>query len=195
MTHPPALTTRIGVVCRAVRGRPLMVLEVLWRLIAPACTVYALLRYRNIWGIREVLHAAPDSHPVLARVYKDHLARKGSWIGYRARIDGIPIFPHDMLGVFISDNCVIGKNCVIFQHVTIGSETRQDSQFRGSPVIGDNVYIGAGAKIIGGIRVGDNCRIGANVALTGHVPANTLVASARPRMIRMEPRAAAAPNS
>ncbi len=159
--------------------------EVLWQLVLPVCTVYAFLRYGNFWGIRTVLHAEPDDHPVLERVYKAQMARKGSWIGFRAKIDGRPVFPHDMLSVFISDNAVIGKNCVIFQQVTIGSEVQPDAAFRGSPVVGDNVYIGAGAKIVGGIRIGHNCRIGANATITANLPDNTLAVAARTRTMRV----------
>ena len=61
---------------------------------------------------------------------------------------------------------------VIFQQVTIGSNTLPDSQRPGAPVIGDNVYIGAGVKIIGGVKVGNNVRIGANAVIFTDVPDN-----------------------
>jgi serine O-acetyltransferase len=160
--------------------------ELLWRLVRPLCTIVALARYGNLWGIREVIHAAPRAHPILGRVYRSHLAQKGSWIGPGARIDGRPTFPHDIFGVFISEHAVIGKNCVIFQQVTIGSETQPDSMLKGSPVIGDNVYIGAGAKIIGGITIGNNCRIGANATVTSNLPDNTLAVCAPLRKIRLK---------
>lgn len=163
-----------------------MLKEALWRIIQPVCTLYALVRYGGFWSLRAKLHESPRRSPILERVYKDHLARKGAWIGYRAKIASKPVFPHDVFGVFISDNAVIGANCVIFQQVTIGSETQADSKFRGSPVIGDNVYLGAGAKVIGGIRVGDNCRIGANTTVSCNLPDNTLVVCAPPRKVRLE---------
>jgi len=163
-----------------------MVREMLWRLVQPVCTIVALARYGSLWGVRDVIHAAPGVHPILERVYKSRLAQKGSWIGPLARIDGRPTFPHDIFGVFISEHAVIGKNCVIFQQVTIGSETQPDAMFKGSPVIGDNVYIGAGAKIVGGIRIGDNCRIGANATVTSNLPDNTLAVCAPLRKIRLK---------
>lgn len=70
---------------------------------------------------------------------------------------GIPIsadlkrstqFPHGLNGIWISSGAKIGENCVIFHQVTIGSNTLKDSKGSGSPEIGNNVYIGAGAKII-----------------------------------------------
>lgn len=79
----------------------------------------------------------------------------GAYIGFDVRIKSKITFPHDLFGVFISERAVIGENCVIFQQVTIGSNTLPDSQRPGAPVIGDNVYIGAGVKIIGGVKVGN----------------------------------------
>lgn len=59
------------------------------------------------------------------------------------------------------------------QSVTIGSNTIKNHPKYGSPRIGDNVFIGAGAKIIGCIKIGDNCRIGANCVVVKDMPANT----------------------
>ncbi len=161
--------------------------EFVWVVARRACVAWASFRYGDLWGIRQTLHLAPDGHPILKRVYLDQLARKGAWIGIRARFEGRPTFPHDIFGVFISDGAVIGKNAIIFHQVTIGSEFQPDSMFRGAPVIGDNVYIGAGAKIVGGIRIGDNCRIGVNAAVSGNLPDNTLAVCAPLRRLRVEP--------
>lgn len=91
--------------------------------------------------------------------------------------------PHGLAGIFISYGARIGKGCTIFHQVTIGSNTLGDSRGQGAPVIGDNVYIGAGAKIIGGVTVGDNARIGANCVVTFDVPANATVVLEAPRVI------------
>lgn len=98
----------------------------------------------------------------------------GSYIGLGAHLEDIPIFPHGPIGVFISNSAHIGKNCVIFQQVTIGSNTLRDSKSYGAPTIGDSVYIGCGAKIIGNVRVGSNARIGANAIAVKDVPANSV---------------------
>lgn len=84
-------------------------------------------------------------------IYYSCLSGYGSWIGIESKIEDVPVFPHGMYGIFVSDGAEIGKNAVIFQQVTIGSNTLADSRKQGSPVIGDNVYIGSGAKIIGNI--------------------------------------------
>ena len=65
----------------------------------------------------------------------------------------------------------IGANATINQQVTIGF--RNDSV--GYPVIGNNVRIGAGAKVLGGITLGDNVTVGANAVVVKDVPANCVV--------------------
>lgn len=64
----------------------------------------------------------------------------------------------------------IGKNCWINQQVTIGNDGRNCH-----PVIGDNVSIRAGAKVIGNINIGDNVVIGANAVVVKNVPSNCTV--------------------
>lgn len=94
--------------------------------------------------------------------------------------------PHGLAGIFISYGATIGAGCTIFHQVTIGSNTLGDSRGQGAPVIGRNVYIGAGAKIIGGVTVGDNARIGANCVVTFDVPANATVVLDAPKVILHE---------
>lgn len=99
------------------------------------------------------------------------------------------VTPHGLAGIFISYGASIGEGCTIFHQVTIGSNTLPDSRGQGAPTIGRNVYIGAGAKIIGAVTVGDNARIGANTVVTFDVPANATVVQERPRVIlRDEPK-------
>lgn len=114
------------------------------------------------------------------------LDRRCSYIGSGAIFKSRPIFPHGISGIFISSQSIIGRGCVIFHQVTIGSNTAPGSLNRGSPIIGDNCYIGAGAKIIGGIKVGDNVRIGANCTVVKDIPNNCVVVSQPSRIIIKE---------
>ena len=66
----------------------------------------------------------------------------------------------------INSNSKIGKNCQVFGDVTIGSKDHKSSE---APVIGDNVVIGAGARIIGPIKIASNCVIGANAVVINDV--------------------------
>lgn len=113
------------------------------------------------------------------------LGIKNSWIGHNSTFAGIPCFPHGCVGIFISGGAVIGRNAVIFQQVTIGSNTLNNSN-NGSPTIGDNCYIGAGAKIIGNVVIGNNCRIGANACVYKDMPDNSVAVCASTRIIRKE---------
>ncbi len=94
--------------------------------------------------------------------------------------------PHGPKGVFVSGGARIGRNCVIFQQVTIGSNTLSDSASIGAPEIGDNCYIGAGAKVIGKVKVGNNVRIAANAVVYEDVPDNSVVLSGSQRTITRE---------
>ena len=81
-------------------------------------------------------------------------------------------------GTVINGSAVIGSNCTILHNVTIGGG------HGGSPVIGDNVYIGAGAIIIGGIHVGNNVKIGAGAIVVEDVPDNSTVVCEKAKIIR-----------
>lgn len=70
-------------------------------------------------------------------------------------------------GIFINASARVGRNCSIGTGVTIG--TRGLGR-RGAPVIGDNVFIGVGAKVLGAVTVGSNSRIGANAVVINDVP-------------------------
>jgi len=100
-------------------------------------------------------------------------------------LDNIQPFatPHGLAGIFISYGAKVGTGCTIFHQVTIGSNTLADSRGAGAPTIGNNVYIGAGAKIIGAVTIGDGSRIGANAVVTFDVPSNATVVLPSPKVI------------
>jgi len=86
--------------------------------------------------------------------------------------------------IVVNQAAVIGKNCNISQGVTIGAANRGKN--KGCAVIGDNVYIGPGAKIVGAVRIGNNVAIGANAVVTHDVPDNAVVGGVPARIISME---------
>ena len=83
-------------------------------------------------------------------------------------------------GIVISGKAIIGKNCNISQGVTIGFSSRGTK--KGYPTIGNNVYIGPGAIIIGNINIGDDVAIGANAVVLNDI-ANSSVAAGIPAKI------------
>lgn len=74
--------------------------------------------------------------------------------------------------IIIGSKVIIGNNCNLSQGVTIGVSNRGKP---GSPVIGNNVYIGPGAKVFGAIKIGNNVAIGANCVVTKDIPDNSVV--------------------
>ncbi len=96
-------------------------------------------------------------------------ASMGTHLGYGATFKSPPLLPHGLYGIIISHRAVIGHDCTIFHQVTIGEGKG------GAPIIGDNVLIGAGAKIIGNVHVGSGAKIGTNAVVIHDVPPNAVV--------------------
>lgn len=90
----------------------------------------------------------------------------GAKIGRRFFID------HGM-GVVIGETTEIGDDVTIYQGVTLGGTGKEKGKRH--PTIGNNVMIGAGAKVLGSFKVGDNAKIGAGAVVHREVPPNTTV--------------------
>jgi len=74
------------------------------------------------------------------------------------------------VGIVVGHQVVAGDNLVLYHGVTLGHTGTGDGQ----PRIGDNVRIGAGAKVLGPVTIGDRAWIGANAVVLGDVPADTV---------------------
>lgn len=107
-------------------------------------------------------------------------ASMGTDINHGAQFGSIPKLPHGLKGIVISPDAKIGKNCTIFHQVTIGNDYRD---VHNVPIIGDNVKIYPGAKIVGKITIGNNVEIGANAVVTKDIPDNSLVVAERCRIV------------
>jgi len=107
-------------------------------------------------------------------------ASMGTHRNFGAVFASPPHLPHGLNGIIVSHNAVIGKNCWIYHQVTIGEGKD------GAPHIGDNVMIGAGAKIIGNINIGNNVKVGAGCIVTKDVPDGAVVVMEAPRMLISE---------
>jgi serine O-acetyltransferase len=104
----------------------------------------------------------------------------GLYIPAQCQIGG-GLYLAGFLGLVINPNVKIGENCTIGHGVVIG--TAGDGTPR-APEIGDNVYIGAGAVLLGGIKIGDNVRIGANSVVIHDVPSDVTVAGVPSKIVR-----------
>jgi serine O-acetyltransferase len=88
-------------------------------------------------------------------------------------------------GIVIGGGVTIGTDCDIRQGITIGGSGKKHFEGRYHPKIGNEVRLGAGAKLIGPISIGDGCFIGANAVVTKDVPANAVVVGVPGRVIRV----------
>lgn len=104
-----------------------------------------------------------------------------SVVPYTAEIGEESKFAYGGIGCVVHSKAKIGKRVIIGQNTTIGRSLDPDNV----PVIGDNVYISAGARIIGKVVVGDNVIIGANAVVTKDVPSNCITAGVPSRVVRM----------
>ena len=86
-------------------------------------------------------------------------------------------------GVVIGETTEIGDNCTIYQCVTLGG-TGKDKGKR-HPTIGNNVLIGAGAKVLGPFKVGDNSRIAAGAVVLNEIPENATAVGVPARVVRI----------
>ncbi|HTI78821.1 MAG TPA: serine O-acetyltransferase [Acetobacteraceae bacterium] len=122
--------------------------------------------------------------------FSSHIARwlTGIEIHPAARLGRRLVIDHGM-GVVIGETAEVGDDCYLYHQVTLGV-ARTDSGKR-HPTVGNNVIIGAGAKVLGPITVGNNARVGANSVVLDNVPNDTTVVGmpARPvdRKVRSRP--------
>ena len=119
----------------------------------------------------------------IARAISQHSKR---WTGIEihpgARIGRRLVIDHGT-GIVIGETAEIGDDCLLYQGVTLGG-TGKDVGKR-HPTIGNNVMIGAGAKVLGPFRVGDNARIAANSVVLREVPDNATVVGVPGRIVKI----------
>ncbi|MCI1982028.1 MAG: serine O-acetyltransferase [Oscillospiraceae bacterium] len=96
---------------------------------------------------------------------------------------GRGLFIDHGMGVVIGETAEIGDNCTLYQGVTLGG-TGKDHGKR-HPTLGNNVMVGAGAKILGPFRVGDNARVAAGAVVLDEVPANATAVGVPARVVRL----------
>lgn len=135
-----------------------------------------VILYPSFWAI--------VSHRIAHKLYKIRLFFLARLISqFNRLLTGIEIHPgakigsdvmidHGM-GVVIGETCEIGNNVLIYQGVTLGG-TGKDTGKR-HPTIGNNVLIGAGAKVLGPIVIGDNVKIGSGSVVLRDVSSNSTV--------------------
>ncbi|MDY0062438.1 MAG: serine acetyltransferase [Myxococcota bacterium] len=151
--------------------------------VATSQGVWALGVYRYGRWLRQ------QRHPAFRLVRPSHFVlNKAAEI-----LTGIKIFPdvtigrgcylHNFGGVVINGD--VGEECVLVQGAQLLS--RADGRGGARPRLGRRVYVGAGAKILGGVVIGDGAKIGANAVVLQSVPAGATAVGVPARIIRRDP--------
>lgn len=142
----------------------------------PACHS----RWQAFWfnpGVKALLY-----HRLAHRHYQKGQLFRAHWLATRARrLTGIEIHPgakigrapmidHGM-GVVIGETAVIGDHVQIFHGVTLGGMSGQPGEKR-HPTLGDHVFIGAEAMVLGNVTLGDHVKVGAGAVVLTDIPAH-----------------------
>lgn len=110
-------------------------------------------------------------------------------IPYTADIDFTVKFGHNGLGTVIHPKAIIGKNTLVMQQAILGGNMGKNRISKEEkityPVIGNNVLIGAGAKILGPVIVGDNVQIGAGSVVLNDIPKNGVAVGVPAKVIKI----------
>ena len=136
---------------------------------------HALLFYRlahALWVRKWYFLGRLTSH--IGRFVTGIEIHPGAQIGRRFFID------HGM-GVVIGETTEIGNDCTLYHGVTLGGTSW--AKEKRHPTLGNNIVVGAGAKVLGPFKVGDNSKIGSNSVVVKEVPANSTVVGVPGRVV------------
>ncbi|MBR5514965.1 MAG: serine O-acetyltransferase [Clostridia bacterium] len=148
----------------------------------------------------EILLLYSGLHAILAYRLSHMLYKRGYLFAARLisqsarHLTGIEIHPGAKIGkgvfidhgsgVVIGETAVVGNNCTLYQGVTLGG-TGKDTGKR-HPTLGDNVMVGAGAKVLGPFEVGSNTKIAANAVVLAPLPENSTAVGIPARIVRKD---------
>ncbi len=153
---------------------------------AARSTAEILLLYPGIRAMRSHRRAHwcyTHGHKLLARwISQASRRRTGIEIHPGATI-GKGLFIDHGSGVVIGETAVVGDNCTIYQGVTLGGTGKQTGKRH--PTLGDNVMVGAGAKLLGNFTVGSGSRIAAGAVVLADVPENATAVGVPAKVVRV----------
>ena len=143
---------------------------------AARSTLEVLLCYPGVHALacHRLAHRLWRAGWCTAARFTSHVGRfmTGIEIHPAARI-GPGLFIDHGMGVVIGETAEVGENVTLLQGVTLGGTSLKREKRH--PTLGNNVVVGAGAKIIGGFKIGDGSRIGAGSVVVREVPTNSVV--------------------
>ncbi len=123
-------------------------------------------------------------HRLLHWLWLHQLRLPARWLSQVARwLTGIEIHPGAVIGrrlfidhgmgVVIGETTIIGDDVTLYQGVTLGGTGK--TKGKRHPTLGNNVIVGAGAKILGDVMIGENCRVGAGSVVLKDIPDNSTI--------------------
>jgi serine O-acetyltransferase len=119
---------------------------------------------------------------LIARIISEKAKRKTGIEIHPGATIGKNLFIDHGMGVVIGETCIIGDNVTLFHGVTLGGTGKEKGKRH--PTIGNNVFIGSGAKILGNITIGNNVKIGANSVILESIPDNVTVVGIPGKIIK-----------
>lgn len=136
------------------------------------------------WSRNKIAHFLYNHRCFFLARFVSQLARHltGIEIHPGAKI-GRKLFIDHGMGIVFGETTEIGDNCTIYHGVTLGG-TGKDTGKR-HPTLGDNVLIGAGAKVLGPVYIGDNVRVGAGSVVLKNLPANATAVGVPAEIVRV----------
>ena len=120
----------------------------------------------------------------LARWYSQRTVRKTGIEIHPGATIGKGLFIDHGNGVIIGETTIIGDNVTLYQGVTLGGTGKE--QGKRHPTIGNNVMIGAGAKVLGPFYIGDNSKVAANAVVLKEIPENCTAVGIPAKVVRRE---------
>lgn len=186
ITNKSELRDYLGIERKNYQGQESGFLKRFWlNLFAnPICEQKYIWRYIKTLRLVEYYENVKKRNKLYLPIYVYHLMKLRKY----SHITGFQIPPH-IVGkgltiwhwgpIIVNPATEIGENCTLYPGVLIGHKMPGG----GSAVIGDNVFIGAGAKIIGHVKIGNNVTIGQNCVITKDIPDNTTVVCGSNRVL------------
>lgn len=147
--------------------------------------VEILLTYPTLRAIRSYRLAHwfyVRKYYTIARIISQHARNKTGIEIHPGATIGKGLFIDHGMGVVIGETAVIGDNCLLYQGVTLGG-TGKDKGKR-HPTLGNNVLVGAGAKVLGPFTVGNNVKIAANAVVLNAIPDDCTAVGVPARIVR-----------
>lgn len=147
--------------------------------------VEILLTYPTLKAIRAYRLAHwfyKRKYYTIARIISQHSRNKTGIEIHPGATIGKGLFIDHGMGVVIGETAVVGDNCLLYQGVTLGG-TGKDKGKR-HPTLGNNVLVGAGAKVLGPFTVGNNVKIAANAVVLNAIPDDCTAVGVPARIVR-----------